>query len=129
MKKSVLVIGIILAIIIIALGIYYYPHIEETPETVSGSESLNIIITSLDNTPISNLEVDLWTEKDTQGPPSAGIVMTNSQGVATFNIPEGNYFVGFNQIGFPTQFEYQKKMPIIINKGANQKTIILQPKQ
>lgn len=94
---------------------------------IKGSAKLEVTILSGNNQPVANLEVDA-AEKP--GPPlPGGSVMTNGNGVATFNIQPGNYFIYFNSGNFPQNFKEPALQQIQVSEGSVSKiTINLQSK-
>jgi len=128
MKKSVIIGIIVIILIIIVGGFFYFYESSSQPTQLEGEESLEVKILSPDNNSINDLEVDLWTSEKANGPPSAGILITNKQGIVLFKVPKGEYLIGFNSINFPEEFVYPEKISIIINKGENYKVIVLELK-
>jgi len=47
---------------------------------------------------VADLEVDLWTDS---APPDAGMARTDTNGIATFHVPPGEYRIGFISANFP----------------------------
>ena len=96
------------------------------PETVTGNETLEVIISNTNGNPITNVEVDLWKADKASEAPNAGITKTNNQGIATFKVPAGNYLAGFNGIDFPQEFFFPEKIPVEVKVGTNQQKITLE---
>lgn len=67
--------------------------------SIVGDATLQVTILRPDNSPATNLEVDAATQPG--APLKGGVAMTDSKGVATFNIKPGNYFIFFNANNFP----------------------------
>jgi hypothetical protein len=96
---------------------------------LQGNATLKVIILAPDDTPFQNLEVDLWTADAPPGPPNVGIKYTNKDGIVIFNIPPGNYTIGFNFKNFPENFIYPEQIKIeVTEKEVVQKIIKLQRK-
>ncbi len=85
--------------------------------------TLNVLILGPDGLPINNLEVDLWHDTTTTGPPDAGINFTNASGIAVFSLQKGGYLIGFNLINFPSSLEVPRETPISIINEFNNVTI------
>ncbi len=129
MKKSV-IIGIVIGIIIIALIIgYFYFKSSQQPKQLTGNEVLEVKVTMDNGVPLSKIEVDLWQAGST-GAPNAGISHTDDDGTAIFNIPEGNYDIGFNLNNFPKNLVYPEKTSILVEKNITaHKTILIKAQQ
>ncbi len=127
MKKSFIVGGVII-ILIAGIIIFQFSKQSPRPQFIEGEETLEVQILDANNNPIPNVEVDLWTLEDQNGPPSAGYKTTNSEGKVTFKIPQGDYLIGFNGYKFPEEFIFPEKISVYVEKGENQKTIILELK-
>ncbi len=124
--KKMMIAGVIIFVVLLLSGFFYFkPSKNSQPVQLYGEESLTIIVLDSMNNPVKNLEVDLWTSTSPSGPPSAGFLMTDEMGKVKFMIPEGDYLIGFNQIGFPEEFLYPKKISVVVNVGNNEKEIIL----
>ncbi|MFA5382882.1 MAG: hypothetical protein WC356_06955 [Candidatus Micrarchaeia archaeon] len=98
---------------------------QEQPKFVEGDETLEVTLLDPNNNPISNVEIDLWISQEPNGPPTAGYLITNTEGKVIFQVPEGEYLIGFNQNNFPKEFIDPGKNSVSVKKGENQKTIIL----
>jgi hypothetical protein len=96
--------------------------------TITGDVELKVIVLDEKKNPISNLEVDL----DKNVPPSPGrmlFVDTDENGVATFQLKPGTYFVFFNGNNFPNDFRIPNTRKIDVKSGQeNELTIILKRK-
>jgi len=89
---------------------------------IKGSAKLEVTILSDNNQPVANVEVDV-AEKP--GPPlPGGSAMTNGNGVATFNIQPGNYFIYFNSSNFPQNFKEPALQQIQVSEGSVSKVAI-----
>ena len=125
MKKSLIVIGIIVILLIVGFIVFQFLKQSPSPQTVEGEETLQVQVFDSSNTPMPNLEVDLWTSENINGPPSAGISTTDNSGIVIFKLPEGEYMIGFNSLNFPAEFVYPEKTLVNVEKGENSKTINL----
>jgi hypothetical protein len=96
---------------------------------LEGNATLEVKILAPDDTPVKNLEVDLWTADAPSGPPNAGINYTNKDGIVVFKIPPGRYKIGFNIKNFPKNVICPETIEVeVTEKEVAQKTIKLQPK-
>lgn len=128
MKKGV-IIGIIVAVLILAAITFWILKQEPQTQTIEGEETLEITVTMNNGVPLTNIEVDLW-QAGSQGPPDAGYNFTDSEGIVIFNIPDGEYEIGFNGVNFPENLVFPERTAITVEKGipASQ-TILIQAKQ
>jgi hypothetical protein len=94
---------------------------------ILGAAKLEVTILDENNKPVANLEVDV-AEKP--GPPQrGGSAMTDKNGVSTFNIQPGNYFVYFNSGNFPQNLKEGSPQPVQVSEGSTSKvTVILKSK-
>lgn len=95
--------------------------------SISGRAELQVTVLHPDKTPAVGLEVDIATEigKVLEG----GHVNTDVNGIATFKVKPGNYFIFFNALNFPQDLEYRETPQIEVNEGKTaSKVIILQAK-
>jgi hypothetical protein len=122
----------------ISIGMDYIDHVFNTirpnPELKLlhvGKATLIIKVVEVDGSPISNLEVCLWTAKASQGAPKFGCKMTNASGIVIFRgLSLGDYLIGFNLNNFPEKYVYPGKILISITKeGTTEKVIKLKLKQ
>lgn len=94
----------------------------EQEKGIAGTAKLEVTILAENNKPVANLEVDV-AEKP--GPPKlGGTAETNENGVATFNIQPGNYFIYFNSGNFPQNLKEGEPRPIQVIEGSVSKTTI-----
>jgi len=95
--------------------------------SIKGTTEVKVTVLGPTNQPVTNLEVDIATKN---GPPTAeGVRTTDAQGVATFNLKAGHYFVFFNTTKFPSDFNVPRESEIDVIEGQiNAKTIILSTK-
>lgn len=95
-----------------------------------GDEVLEVTVKKEDGTPLVGFEIDLWAEGKTEGPPTAAIKETDSNGVATFHLKSGTYWQGFNLSNWPSDLETpigQRK--IVVREGEiNTVTVTLKSK-
>ena len=107
-----------------SLGLF--PRVEDSEEFAL-KPTLEVLVETEDGDPVTGLEIDV-AERPGQ-PPEDGVAITNSAGVASFNMDPGNYFVFFNSNNFPAKFQPFDPIPITIRAGdINQETIILKEK-
>jgi hypothetical protein len=127
MNKKI-IIGIIVGIMVL-IGIMSYQFLKPNsqPQFVEGEESLEVTILDPNDEPFLNLEVDLWTLENQNGPPTAGYLITDSDGKVIFKIPKGEYLIGFNGNNFPKEFINPGKIQVNVKKGENTETIRLEP--
>lgn len=91
-------------------------------------EILNVKILDFENNSVKNIEVDLWRASQITGEPNARILITDKNGIASFNLTKGNYYIGFNLETFPTDdYIYPGQSPVTVIEGITQKIIILKP--
>jgi hypothetical protein len=125
MNKKI-IIGISIVIIILSVIIFQFLKQNPQPQFVEGEESLEITILGPANNPFPNLEVDLWTLENPNGPPTAGYLITDAEGKVLFKILEGEYLIGFNGYNFPKEFINPEKVSVSVQKGTTTKEIILE---
>jgi len=93
---------------------------------IKGENELRIKILS-EGKPVKNLEVDV--AKKPGPPPKGGVANTDENGIATFYLESGKYYVFFNAANFPKNLEYPAPKQIVVEKGkVNEYTINLIPK-
>lgn len=66
-----------------------------------GETTLRVKVLQPDGTPVTGLEVDLWTATSSTGVPDVGMATTDIYGIASFRVPADSYQIGFNYINFP----------------------------
>ncbi|MBN2420860.1 hypothetical protein JXB27_01120, partial [Candidatus Woesearchaeota archaeon] len=115
MKKAIL---ILMLIFVIGCS-------NSEPTFITGNETLEIELLGPDSLPLSKIEIDLWQKDAVKGPPNAGYIFTDENGIAVFKVPEGEYQIGFNYENFPTNLIYPAKEPIAVGKGMNKKIIMV----
>ncbi|MDD3083497.1 MAG: GDSL-type esterase/lipase family protein [Candidatus ainarchaeum sp.] len=107
-----------------------FENVENEPEFLIGDEILEVIVLNDKNQPLENIEVDLWKKENFAGPPNAGYDFTNKNGKVTFNVPTGEYFIGFNSINFPNNLSQPEKFLVEVREGGiNSQTISLYLKE
>jgi len=93
---------------------------------IKGVNELRIQVLS-EGKPVKNLEVDV--AKRPGPPPKGGVVFTDKNGIATFYLGSGKYYVFFNAANFPKNLEYPEPKQIVVEEGkVNDYTINLIPK-
>jgi hypothetical protein len=99
----------------------------ESPQRVEEKSKLQVTVLKDDNTPVANLEVDVAEEPGP--PPEGGKTKTDGNGVATFHLKAGIYYIYFNSLGFPTDLKYPQPETIQIQQDiVNKYTIVLKTK-
>ncbi len=97
---------------------------QNSDKDIQGEVLLEVAVVTEQGNPLPNIEVDV-AEK-IGPPPLGGTVLTNSQGIASFNLKPGNYFIFFNSNNFPTGFKFPESRPISVEEGiSNKQTIVL----
>jgi len=123
MKRVVLIGILILITVLVVIGaIFIYPRI--SPPKISSSQKgiLGVRLhegDSYDAFKGPSIEVSLWRTNESSGPPIA-VSRTNEEGMAIFEVPAGDYLIGFNELTFPDEFvypefrayQYEAKAPI-----------------
>jgi len=96
--------------------------------TIEGDVELKVTVLDDKKNPVSNLEVDL----DKKVPPSPFTFLavdTDENGVATFFLKPGTYYVFFNANNFPKEFQIPRTQTVNVRSGQeNELTIILKRK-
>lgn len=128
MKRIVIISGVVLIALI--LGGYFYFSFLQEPKQLIGEEILEVKLIIDSGSPLSKIEVDLW-KAGSRGAPNAGISHTDDNGLAIFNIPNGEYEIGFNLNNFPNNLVYlEEKTYVLVERGIPAtKTIVLEVKQ
>ena len=88
---------------------------------------MEVVLQVENGSPLANIEVDI---AEIPGPPlSGGASFTNENGIATFQIEPGDYFIFFNSNNFPEDFNEPEPEAITVKEGSlNKFTIILEVK-
>ncbi len=102
-------------------------------KSIAGNAKLEVKLVNETGTPLSKIEVDIGEKSGP--PPEGGHVLTDENGIATFNIQPGNYFIFFNTLNFPKNFvnptsesEHQTIQVQVEENKLNEKKIILKAK-
>lgn len=98
------------------------------PNTALAAGTLRVTVLKPDGTPMTGLEVDLWTAAAPPPDPPGWNDNTNDDGVVVFTVEAGDYLIGFNAIGWPEEYVYpQQPTPVTVVEGeVTEKTIMLQ---
>lgn len=110
--RKVVEAGLVLACVVLLLpgtpGPGYYLWVagglQHAMLSTFGNATLEVRVLAPDNSPVGNLEVDLWLAPTAGGPPDAGRRWTDASGVVTFRIIAGEYRIGFNKLNFPENY-------------------------
>lgn len=96
-------------------------------KTIAGKVKLEVKLMMDNNTPVSNVEVDVGEKPGP--PPKGGITYTDNSGVATFFVQPGNYTIYFNTGTFPKNLQMPPLQQILVEEGkSSEKTIVLTAK-
>jgi len=129
MKKSVIIAVIIAVILILSVVAFQFLKKSPQPEFVEGEEILEVTVTMNNGVPLEKIEVDLW-KAGSEGIPNAGYNFTDEKGIVIFNIPEGEYEIGFNGVNFPEKLIFPGRTFVVVEKGVPaSKTILIYAKQ
>ncbi|MBN2142338.1 hypothetical protein JW711_03320 [Candidatus Woesearchaeota archaeon] len=122
------IIALVFLLIMVIGGLLFFQFLKQKsqPIFVEGEETLEVMMLRPDNSPMQDLEIDLWVANNPDGPPTAGYSRTDEEGKAVFKIPAGDYLIGFNSYGFPEEFLIPEKISTTVKTGENQETIVLQ---
>jgi hypothetical protein len=120
MKKLIIVV-LILALV---FGGYLYFKQFAQPEQLRGDEVLEVRVMMDNEVPLGKIEVDLW-KAGSKGAPNAGFAFTESNGTAIFNIPKGEYEIGFNLNNFPQNLIVPERTYVLVEEGIPAIKIIL----
>jgi len=124
------IIAVIIAVILI-LSVVAFQFLKKSPqpEFVEGEEILEVTVTMNNGVPLEKIEVDLW-KAGSEGIPNAGYNFTDEKGIVIFNIPEGEYEIGFNGVNFPEKLIFPGRTFVVVEKGVPaSKTILIYAKQ
>jgi hypothetical protein len=75
---------------------------------IEGGAMLKVTVLTVDDVPVSKLEVDVGREPGP--PPEGGLETSDDNGTATFYIRPGSYVVYFNAANYPTDLIYPNKV-------------------
>lgn len=92
---------------------------------IEGKTELKVTLLMDNNVknPVSSIEVDV-APKPGQ-PPKGGVAITNEEGVASFKIKPGSYFVYFNNLTFPKNLSIPEPQAITVTADMINEKIIL----
>jgi hypothetical protein len=97
---------------------------QNSDESIQEEVLLEVAIVTEEGNPLPNVEVDV--AKKIGPPPLGGIVLSDSRGIAVFNLKPGDYFIFFNSNNFPEGFKYPDSRSISVREGmSNKQTIVL----
>lgn len=127
--KKIIIISVVVLIALILAGYFYFNSSQE-PKQLVGDETLEVTLKIDNGNPLNRIEVDLW-KAGSKGAPNAGVSHTDDNGKAIFNIPDGEYEIGFNLNNFPNNLVYpEEKTYVLVEKGIPaSKTIVVGVKQ
>jgi len=95
-------------------------------QNMTGDLQLNVFLVNDAGTPIRNLEVDV---NNNPGPPQNwGTSFTDKDGMATFYLKQGVYYVYFNMNGFPEDLKRPDPRPVRVSEAVNNYTITIPAK-
>jgi hypothetical protein len=123
-----LIIGYIIGSYIPITGFFRTDSMDENADGgIIGNAELNVTVLRSDKSPVVDIEVDIAIKP---GPPlRGGAVKTDSNGIASFNIKPGTYYIFFNDNNFPVDLEYRDMAQVTAEEGkVTSRTIILHPK-
>lgn len=133
---KMLIVPLILIVFGYALGIFF-PLIKDPqliskisgfimpPESIEGEAVLQVELLIDNGSPLGRIEVDLAEESGP--PPEGGISVTDDNGLATFHVKPGSYFVYFNNSNFPENLQIpEPKQVEIKDDNTNLVTIIVE---
>jgi hypothetical protein len=93
---------------------------------IAGDATLKVTLLMDNNlrNPLSKIEVDV--AKEPGPPPKGGIAYTDEQGVATFNIKPGEYYIYFNTLNFPKNLSVPREQAVTVAPNAiAEKTLLI----
>jgi hypothetical protein len=123
-----LIIGYIIGSYIPIKGFFRTDSMDENVDGgIIGNAELNVTVLRSDKSPVVDIEVDIAIKP---GPPlRGGVVKTDSNGLASFNIKPDTYYIFFNDNNFPADLEYRDMLQVTVEEGkVINRTIILYPK-
>ncbi len=95
-------------------------------KVLPGEVGLKVKLLGPTGGPVAGLEVDLWKSAP-QGPPDAGSVRTGQDGVVSFKVEPGEYWVGFNAYGFPADLVYPMPASVSVSREGTTEVSIKIP--
>ncbi len=122
-------------VLFIALVVFYVgaillgfnlPKPASLDKGIEGNAELRVTLLMDNNlkNPLPNIEVDV-AEKLGQ-PLKGGVAITNEQGVATFKVKPGSYYIFFNSGAFPKNLAEPEPQQVTVSEGGtNEKTILV----
>lgn len=126
------ILGKLILILVVLMAGYlvgsYFPirGFFSSEANIKGNAELKVTVLRPDQSPATNLEVDIATEAGQVL--EGGHVKTDSTGVATFHIKPNNYFIFFNAVNFPKDLEYHGDLQVTVEEGKTAtQTITLFP--
>jgi hypothetical protein len=128
MKQLIFCLIFVIAGYILGSLFPYSGFIKEGAERgIEGTAQVEVTLQAENNDPLANVEVDI---AERPGPPlSGGVAHTDENGIATFQIKPGNYFIFFNSGNFPEDFIEPEPKEVTIKEGElNEFTIVLELK-
>lgn len=97
-------------------------------ESIAGSAKLEVTLQMDSGQPVADVEVDLGEKPGP--PPKGGVTVTDKNGMATFSVQPGNYFIYFNSGSFPKNLQEPEPQQIQVSEeNISKKTIILKTKK
>lgn len=115
----------LLIIIACSVGLYVLTHPGAFEQSIKGEAILKVMVVDEKNSPVKGLEVDIGEQPGP--PPAGGLVQTDENGIATFDIKPGKYYIFFNGSNFPPEYVYpQDFSQVVVGKDspAEQKIIL-----
>ncbi|MBI5956697.1 MAG: protein kinase [Chloroflexi bacterium] len=97
-------------------------------KVLPGEVGLKVKLLGPTGGPMADLEVDLWKSAPTgQKPPDAGSMRTGQDGVVSFKVEPGEYWVGFNAYGFPADLVYPMPASVSVSREGTTEVAIKIP--
>lgn len=130
MKKILIGLAAILVLIGLYVGAIFagfnLPKPAFLDKSIVGDTELKVTLLMDNNVrnPLDRVEVDLGPKP---GPPAkGGVATTDQQGVATFMVKPGDYYIYFNDLTFPKNLSVPQPVAVTVIEGQlNQKTILV----
>ncbi len=94
---------------------------------IVGDSTLNVKVTMDNGTPLDRIEVDLGEKVGP--PPKGGVQVTGEDGVATFKVKPGAYYIFFNTNSFPQNLQVPEEKQVVVGEGFNEATVAVKTKQ
>lgn len=104
----------------------------QTTNEAIGNNTLEVLVVSSSGSPVSGVEIDIWSAGSTSGPPQVFNV-TDENGRAVFGLPLGEFLVGFNSYSeetFPSSVYnfLPAQQPVTIDSDTTEINFTLVPK-